>query len=267
MPDPGIDKYIRIERPGERIIIVNLGYDAITAINSEQGIVVFDAGISTALSIKYRKIIEKEFGRKDFAYLINTHSHADHVGGNRVFSDARIIGQENCPEEFARSSNDPERIEFNLLKIAEDYDKELQLLDSGSDDWIDVYCQKARYQCAYNDLREGISIPDWDKTFSDSMNVSLGDISLKMIYVGYAHSESDIIILVPELKLLMVGDLFFPGGRPSVGTLGKPDYEKLGKTISWIKLHWNDFELVIGGHGQIMSKDDLSAFIRKCGLR
>jgi len=80
-----VDEYIKVNKLNNKAIMVNMGYNAVIAINAKKGIVVIDAGISNSLTAKYRKIIEKEFNRKDFANLINTHSHWDHTGGNQVF--------------------------------------------------------------------------------------------------------------------------------------------------------------------------------------
>jgi len=56
-----------------------------------------DAGKSPTLTQKYRQIIEREFGRNDFKYVINTHYHFDHTSGNQVFPEAQIIAQEKTP--------------------------------------------------------------------------------------------------------------------------------------------------------------------------
>ena len=45
-----VDSLIKVQKVNDRTIIVNFGYDAITAIKTEQGIVLVDAGISTALT-------------------------------------------------------------------------------------------------------------------------------------------------------------------------------------------------------------------------
>ncbi|OFY62265.1 MAG: hypothetical protein A2V64_10915 [Bacteroidetes bacterium RBG_13_43_22] len=80
-----IDSLIRVQKLNDRSILVNFGYDAVSAINTEQGIVVIDAGISTGLTSRYKKIIQKEFRRDDFIYVINTHGHHDH---NNCYSQA-----------------------------------------------------------------------------------------------------------------------------------------------------------------------------------
>ena len=88
------------ERHSERVLVVKTGkatYDKVIAIASKKGLVVIDTGIAPSLARKYRKIIEREFDRSDFLYVINTHYHYDHSNGNQVFADAEIIGHELSP--------------------------------------------------------------------------------------------------------------------------------------------------------------------------
>jgi glyoxylase-like metal-dependent hydrolase (beta-lactamase superfamily II) len=237
-----------------------LGSDAVTAIETQKGIVVIDAGISNGLTSKYRKIIENEFQRNDFAYLINTHGHPDHNGGNSVFAEAVIIGHENSLQEISDKRKDPEKVKSYLLKIVDDYEKELQKLEPGTDEWTEVFCQKARYQYAYNDVLNNFSVAKPEVTFNDTLTISMGDATLSMIYFGKAHTNSDIIVNIPELKLLMTGDLFFSGGKPSIDDASIQDVERWKTVMQWISVRWNEIDKVIGGHGQIMSQKDLEAF-------
>ncbi|MFC1732811.1 MBL fold metallo-hydrolase, partial [candidate division KSB1 bacterium] len=255
-----VDELIQVEKLNDKAINVRLGYDAVTAIATQKGMVVIDAGISSSLTAKYKKAIEKEFKINDFKYVINTHAHPDHIGGNPAFTEAVIIGHENCLKVLSEKNKDPEKTKANLLKIAEKYNKELQTYELGTDDWNNAFCQKARYQYAYEDLLNDHKIPAWDITFSESLTIFLDDVTLDCIYFGKAHSESDIMIHIPELKLLMIGDLFLKNGKPSIGNVNKQDVERWKSVMQWIKARWEDMDIVVGGHGQIMSKEDLEAF-------
>ncbi|MFC2100818.1 MBL fold metallo-hydrolase [Bacteroidota bacterium] len=255
-----VDELIQVKKLNDKAINVKLGYDAVTAIATQKGIVVIDAGISASLTSKYKKVIEKEFKRNDIKYVINTHAHPDHIGGNPAFTEAVIIGHENCRNVLSEKNKDPEKTKANLLKISEKYDKELQTFKPGTEDWNIAFCQKARYQYAYDDLLNDHKIPAWDITFNESLSVSMDDVTLDCIYFGKAHSESDIMIHIPELKLLMTGDLFLKGGKPSIGNVEKKDVERWKSVMQWIKARWEDMDIVVGGHGQIMSKEDLEAF-------
>ena len=75
------------------------------ALAGERGIVVVDTSVSPTLASKIRELIVEQFGRADIFYLINTHSHLDHVGGNEAFADTLIIGHENCPAGISEYTN------------------------------------------------------------------------------------------------------------------------------------------------------------------
>ena len=255
-----VDSLIKVQKVNERTIMVNFGYDAITAIKTEQGIVIIDAGISTALTAKYRKTIENIFSQDDYEYVINTHGHHDHIGGNMVFSQAKIVGHENSQKEVSERWTDPEKSMMSLCKIVEDYEQKLQQSIPNSSEWDDIFTQKIRYMCAFFDVKDHITVKLPDITFSDSIKLDLGDTTFEMIYFGKFHSNSDIVIYVPEIHMIFIGDLFSKYGRPSISDPSTIDVAKCMKAISWIENRMNNIEKVIDGHGHIFSIDDLNDF-------
>jgi glyoxylase-like metal-dependent hydrolase (beta-lactamase superfamily II) len=88
----------------------------------------------------------------------------------------------------------------------------------------------------------------------------MGDVTFRLIYFGKAHSESDILIHVPELKLLMVGDLFSPYGRPGIDDDERSDTDRWLYVMDWVGERQANIDLVIGGHGQLMTTKDLNSF-------
>jgi|WetSurMetagenome_2_1015567.scaffolds.fasta_scaffold29609_4 glyoxylase-like metal-dependent hydrolase (beta-lactamase superfamily II) len=257
-----VDSLIKIQKVNDRTIIVNFGYDAVTAIKSEQGIVLIDAGISTALTAKYRIIIENKFLQDDYKYVINTHGHPDHIGGNSIFSQAKVVGHENCRNEVSERLTNPEKLIMSLWDIVEDYEQKLQQSVPNTSEWDGIFTQKIRYMGAYFDVKNNISVKIPDITFSDSMKLDLGDTTIEMIYFGKFHSNSDIVIYVPEISMIFIGDLFSKYGRPGIGDSPKTDVVKYLRAIRWIDSRMNNIEKVIDGHGQILSRDDLKDFNR-----
>jgi cyclase len=269
--DKQVDSLIRVRKITDHSRIISLGSDAVTAITTSKGIVVIDAGLSASLTAKYRKIIEHEFKRNDFAYLINTHGHRDHTWGNIAFDDAVIIGQENCIAEMADQWRDPEKVKAGLLRLVNEYDIELKSLPRGTEDRNDAYCQKARFQYASDDAANNRITRNPDITFRDTMNLTMGDVKFNLVWFGKAHSNSDILVLVPEEKILMTGDLFFKYGRPSIPDSSRSDVARWLTVMDWIASRNADIKTIIGGHGKVMTKEDLvlfDKFVRKCaGLK
>jgi glyoxylase-like metal-dependent hydrolase (beta-lactamase superfamily II) len=261
-----IDEFITATDLGPKVMVVRLGADAVIAIASQKGIVVVDAGLSNSLTTKYRKIIEGRFKRNDFVYLINTHSHPDHIGGNQVFAGSIMIGQENCVDEIAGYWKDRGRIRNRWLETVKGFKKELTALDPGSNDWTETFCKKVRYQYACDDLAKDRVVTAPSVTFKDSLSLLLGDMTLSMVYFGETHSKSDAVVHIPELRLLMTGDLFSLGGMPSLDQdIAGDGLERRKRAVGWIRSRWNEIETIVGGHGRVMTREDLKMFIEYLG--
>ena len=100
-----LDQFIKTERLCDRVISIRLffgnnGCETITAIATQKGIVVIDGGMNPPVTEKYRKIIEKEFKRNDFAYILTTHADLDHTFGDRIFPEATILGHDMMKKEL-----------------------------------------------------------------------------------------------------------------------------------------------------------------------
>lgn len=255
-----IDTLIKVQKVNDRIVMVNFGFDAVTAIKTTRGIVLVDAGISTALTDKYRKTIENVFHNNDYAYVINTHGHHDHIAGNGIFLKAKVVGHENCQNDISERWTNPEKSMINLSRIVEDYEQQLQQATPNTEGWNDIFTQKIRYNSAFRDVKNHVPVRLPDIVFSDSMKIGLGDTTIEMIYFGKFHSNSDILIYVPEVRVLFIGDLFSKYGRPGMSNSLIKDEIKWIQAIEWIKKRTNNIETIIDGHGQILSIDDVKLF-------
>ena len=255
-----VDSLIKVQKVDDRTIIVNFGWDAITAIKTEQCIVLVDAGISTVLTSRYRKTIKNGFRQDNYVYVINTHGHHDHIGGNSIFSHAKVVGHENCQKEVSERWTNPEKSMMRFRQTVEDYELQLQKSIPNTAEWDDIFTQKIRYMSAYLDVKNHISVKLPDITFSDSMKLELGDTTFEMIFFGKFHSNSDIIIYIPEIRMIFIGDLFSKYGRPGISDSSIIDVVKCMRAINWIEKRINNIEKVIEGHGQILSINDLKRF-------
>jgi glyoxylase-like metal-dependent hydrolase (beta-lactamase superfamily II) len=254
-----IDSLIKVQDSNDRTVFVKFGYDAIAAIKTTKGIVLIDAGISTSLTARYKIIIENKFDNHNFVYVINSHGHHDHIRGNSLFPKAQVIGHENCQKDGFVNRN-PDSLSIRVGKIVDDYELQLQHSIPNTAEWDDIFTQKIRYKGAYWDIKKHIPVRFPDIIFPDSMKLECGDTTFEMIYFGKFHSTSDILIYVPEMKVLFTGDLFSKYGRPSLGNSSITDNDRWLHANKWIKKRVNDIETIIDGHGQILTIDDLRIF-------
>ncbi len=206
---------IYTERYSDRVLIVHSGkiyFDQVICIASSKGLIMIDTGIAPSRTAEYRKIIEREFGRNDFIYVINTHFHFDHTSGNQVFKDAVIIGHESTPDRMrqfeAGRQNFVEMRKTRLIQL----ENQLQSVDPESEQAQRFRDLIANGRIMIDDLENNFVLTPPNLTFNDRMTLHLGDLTLKLIYFGEGrHTGDDIIILCPEEKLLFTGDLFYKG--------------------------------------------------------
>jgi glyoxylase-like metal-dependent hydrolase (beta-lactamase superfamily II) len=216
LPAFGVDEFpIDFERLSPRVLVVKCGKvytDQVVAIATQKGIVMIDTGKSPTLAAEYRKIIERELGRKDFAYVINTHYHFDHSNGNGVFAEAEIIAHESSPEKMRIFQRGLDDFIDSRRSMRARYQSQIE--NAGTDSEM---VQRGRDVVAtmdimIKDLEADFQVTLPTMTFSDRLTLDLGDVTLKLVYFGEGrHTGDDILIHCPEEKLLFTGDLFFKG--------------------------------------------------------
>ncbi len=187
---------------------IEIDPDMVAAVKTEKGIVIIDSGMSPTLAAKYKTIIETEFGSSDFKYVINTHHHDDHINGNQVFKEAEIITHHNEPEKMKEDYQNiapyvKSRKERNVR-----IDELLATLEIDSDqykhlkDWIYPF----RKMC--EDYESGFRLTLPSLTFTNNINLDMGDVNIELFYFGPGfHSDNDILISIPEEKVVFTGDL------------------------------------------------------------
>jgi glyoxylase-like metal-dependent hydrolase (beta-lactamase superfamily II) len=193
----------------DRVIVMqvpNLGNGRSVAISSEKGLVLVDTGPFPSVARKLRAAAERHFGRRDWAYVINTHGH-DHVGGNVVFKDVPCIGHDNLVEELQTQYVKRLATEEERTKIAAYSRKKIdELTNAGSDSGIrDREAQLEFWQAAEREILRGFEVVFPSLTFSEDLTIHLGDRTLKASWAGKGHSTADIVIYVPEDRVLITG--------------------------------------------------------------
>jgi glyoxylase-like metal-dependent hydrolase (beta-lactamase superfamily II) len=182
-------------------------------IASAAGLVLVDPGPSAATGRLIREAVGRELGRDRFAYVIDTHGHWGHCWGNSAFPEALVIGHDNAAPEMRADAPNLERRTAYVRGQAEQASARLAELDPASDE------ARAARQARdhFERIAEGLSEPDFAiqpprLTFSDHLHLDLGDLSLELSYLGRGHSASDITILIPEERVLLLGCFFLEQG-------------------------------------------------------
>ena len=209
------DVTVDFDRVSERVLVVKSGKvytDQIIALASKKGLVVIDTGKSSTLTSKYRKVIEREFGRNDFAYVINTHFHFDHTSGNQIFPEAVIIAHETSPGRMRQFDQGRPNFVAQRRATITQWENQLKALEPDSEgaQRLGDLIGSAGIMC--EDLENNYVLTLPTLTFNDRMTVDMGDLTFNLLYFGEGlHTGDDIIIHCPEEKLLFTGDLFYKG--------------------------------------------------------
>ncbi|MCP2262598.1 cyclase [Streptoalloteichus tenebrarius] len=153
--------------------------------------------------------------------VINTHSHGDHTFGNFVFTpDAEVVAHER---------NRAEVIENDLA---------LRNL------WPDVCWGE-------------VVVHPATTTFADRLTLHRDDLRVELFHPGPAHTTNDVVVWVPERRVLFTGDIAMSGCAPFV-LMGSVS----GSLEVLERLRGLGAETVVCGHGPVGGPEVLDANLR-----
>jgi len=186
------------------------------------GVLVVDTLVSAKEAFRFLTDIRKVTD-KPIKYVANTHTHLDHALGNSFFSDmgAIIISHAADREMMAKQG-----------------EATLQNADA--------------YGLTPEDM-VGTRIALPTLSFSDRMQIDLGDIAVDLIRFAPAHTSGSLVVSIPSRKVVFSGDILFTDFHPF---LADGDFDGWQKCLD--ALLAMDVEAVIPGHGPLSTKKDLS---------
>lgn len=187
----------------------------------DEGVIMIDDQFAP-LSEKLKKAIADLSDHK-VKYLLNTHWHGDHTGGNANFgSEGAIIVAHNNVRE--RLSTD----QFNK---------------------------------AFNRTTEAAPKEAWPQiTFTEDVQLHLNGETVMLIHVHNAHTDGDSFVWFPDSNVLHMGDTFFKDRFPYIdlgsgGTIA--GYLNAAQTALMLT---DSKTKIIPGHGPLATKMDLLRF-------
>ncbi len=157
---------------------------------------------------------------KPVTFVINTHWHSDHTGGNVNFgkAGALIVAQDNVRKRLS------------------------------SEQFIDLLRAKSEPIA-----KEGLPVV----TFSQNITFHLNGDEIAVFHVPNAHTDGDAIIHFRRANIVHMGDVFFNGFYPFIdySSGGTPD--GFISAVERVIAICDDATKVIPGHGPLASKADL----------
>ena len=216
-----------------------------------QGLVVIDTGLSPTTVRRQRELVEKELGRSDFRYLINTHMHNDHAFANEVFPEATVVGPEGGVGALAREVEGIPELLDRLRSGRDSYREWAAATSPDSLEGKEAREGVAAFDVGISDLEKGIVPRHPTSTFRGHETLDLGDVHLELYeFVGF-HSDSDILILLPEERVVFTGDVFWGGQLPIVRVETAAQLEDLLEHWSAILEVSPDLETTVPGHSDV----------------
>jgi len=264
----GSDEFIRVEKLSERVIIgywLGTGRMNIVAIKSQKGLAVIDTAMSPRIMAPVKKRLEKELGRNDWKYVINTHAHMHHAGGNCLFKEAVVIGHDNLPadmqwlidkqvdEKWKRKSLDENAATIRNLQALLPQVRGSRLQTGRIEGEIKFF------ELNTQDIEEGFEIVKPTITFSDRYTLDLGDLRLEMVYFGKGHSMSDILIYIPQEGILVTGAIVYLRGHLP-GITERAELEDVQRYIAVLNSFLEEglkVDRVISSHSPVLTRTDL----------
>ncbi len=171
--------------------------------------------------------------------VVNTHADGDHWWGNELLPDAEFITSVASLHEMA--STKPQSL-IMLGRIG----KLLSLLGfvPGAGP-VGHWFQQMVAPYAFEEITP--TLPT--RTFSGEMTLDIGGREIQLIEVGPAHTHGDLMVYVPDAKILFSADVLFIGSTPVMWA---------GPTQNWIaaldRIMALDVTAIVPGHGPIIDK-------------
>jgi glyoxylase-like metal-dependent hydrolase (beta-lactamase superfamily II) len=186
-------------------------------------------------------------------FVVNSHSHSDHVLGNMIFTqDAAIIATEKARQDLMKG------VDEYLTMVRETAPKQYESLKAAYETETDPAAKRntllwlGYYESLAKDAPELQIVPP-DTTFTEKMVLSGSERTAELIALEHSHSSSDLVLYLPAEEILFTGDVVFYKMHPYVGD---SDPYLWIKTLEMLQ-SW-DIKIVVPGHGPVSDASVLS---------
>ena len=163
-----------------------------------------------------------ELGAQPVHFIVNTHWHGDHTGGNENFGKkgAHIFAHENV-----------------RLRMSSEQQRGEQVTPPSPDDALPIV------------------------TFDRGVTLHLNGDTIDVAFLNGGHTDGDSIVLWREKNVIHMGDLYFNiPGWPFVDTASGGNIESLLFSIDTALTMIDDETVVIPGHGPLSNRSELLAY-------
>jgi glyoxylase-like metal-dependent hydrolase (beta-lactamase superfamily II) len=158
----------------------------------------------------------------EIRFLINTHVHGDHSGGNENFS------------------------KMGVTIVAHDRVRERMM---------NPYVDRDNKTTPPRDSQAWPAL-----TFMDKMSLHLNDEDIDIVHLDKGHTDGDVVIHFKKANIFHTGDAFVRYGYPFVDLSRGGSFNGFVSALDKMLLLMDDNSKVIPGHGELATKADVKIF-------
>ncbi len=189
-------------------------------------------------------------------YVVLGHFHPDHTHGTQAFASAPHVlsssatRREMLQKDIPAMNRAVATTEAQVAKL----NKEIAALRDPAQQ--EALRRQVRAREDFLQRMSRLKIVQPSLTVDDALAIVEGKRRLELRYLGMGHTEGDLVLYLPEEKVVFCGDLFFNKALPNTQD---------GNLLEWMKtlpeLLKLDAETFVPGHGPVGTREDVKSFL------
>lgn len=217
--------------------------------------IIFDTFLSPSVAQELIEVVEK-LQLSSIKYVVNSHFHNDHIRGNQIFGEeVDIISTKRTAELIEEV--EPEQLEYEKEFAQVQFNYYDSLLSTYEGDSTDIEFTKIQMWRPYYEVlsksHTEIKTRLPNLHIADKKNLDGPERKVQLITKGKGHTESDLILYLPDDRIVFTGDLVFIKSHPYLGHGFPKEHKELLLFINSLEV-----STVIPGHGEMGNKNDVN---------